>query len=233
VTATSVRVPSGTELLDDPSADPAMIGTNLRDLTRANRWFGGWAAVRFGLAEALGDRVAGSRVSLLDVGPGAADLTAAARRWAERRGITIVPIAVEQNRAVAKFAHARGLPVACGRGGAMPLATDSVDLVLVSQVAHHLEPDAVIELLRECDRVARHAVVVADLRRSATARAAFRLGSWLLGFHPVTVADGLTSIRRGYTAVELDDLMKMAGLEGRVTRRPLFRLVAVWRPRRP
>ena len=210
-----------------------MVHTNLEDLARANRWFGGWAAVRFGLATTLRDRVAGSQVSLLDVGPGAADLTAAARRWAERRGITIVPLAVEQNRAVARFAHARGLPVACARGGTIPLAADSVDLVLVSQVAHHLEPEAVVELLRECDRVARHAVVIADLRRSAMARAAFRLGSWLLGFHPVTVADGLTSIRRGYTAVEFDDLMRMAGLEGTVTRRPLFRLVAVWHPRRP
>ncbi len=210
-----------------------MVRTNLEDLARANRWFGGWAAVRFGLATTLRDRVAGSQVSLLDVGPGAADLTAAARRWAERRGITIIPIAVEQNRAVARFAHARELPVACGRGGTMPLATDSVDLVLVSQVAHHLEPDGVVELLKECDRVARHAVVVADLRRSAMARAAFTLGSRLLGFHPVTVADGLTSIRRGYTASEFRELMRMAGLEGTVTRRPLFRLVAVWHPRRP
>ena len=222
--------PSGTELLDDPEADPDLVRINLADLAQANRWFGGWAAVRHGLATVL-HQASGSRVSLLDVGPGGADLSAAAVRWGEQRGITILPIGIDQNRTVARFARARGLPVARGSGNALPLADDSVDLVVVSQVAHHLERPTVIDLFRECDRVARHAVIVADLRRSALARAAFSVGGRLLRFHPLTLADGKTSIRRGYTRAELEDLLRAAGLEGTVRGRPFFRLVAVWRPR--
>jgi len=225
----TVRPPTGSELLDDPTADPELVRVNLRDLARANRWFGGWAAVRFGLAAALRQRRHGSRISMLDVGPGAADLSAAAVRWAERRGMTLTPYGVEQHRAVARVAHAQGLPVAAACGRAIPLATASVDVVLVSQVAHHLESAEVIDLLRECARVARHAVVLADLRRSAVARAAFRFGARLLGFHSITVADGLTSIRRGFTAAELRALVQAAGLAGIVADRPWFRLVAVIR----
>jgi ubiquinone/menaquinone biosynthesis C-methylase UbiE len=222
--------PSGTELLDHPQADPDLVRINLGDLARANRWFGGWAAVRYGLATVL-HQVPGSRFSLLDVGPGAADLSAAAVRWGKQRGITILPVGVEHNRTVARFARARGLRVARGSGGALPLANDSIDLVVVSQVAHHLEGPKVIDLVRECDRVARDAVIVADLRRSALARAAFSVGGRLLRFHAVTLADGETSIRRGYTPAELGDLLHAAGLEGTVRRRPFYRLVAVWRPR--
>ena len=227
--ASAKALPSGTELLDDPQADPALVRINLADLTRANRWFGGWAAVRYGLARVL-RQASGSHFSLLDVGPGAADLPAAAVEWGRQRGITIRPVGIEQNQTVARFAHARGLRVARGRASALPLADDSVDLVVVSQVAHHLERPEVLDLFRECDRVARHAVIVADLRRSAIARAAFLVAGRLLGFHPVTLADGETSIRRGYTRAELRDLLQATGIHGSVNGRPFFRLVAAWRP---
>jgi hypothetical protein len=72
-------------------------------------------------------------------------------------------------------------------------------------------------------------VVVADLRRGLLAPLAFRVGSTALGFDPVTKADGITSIRRGYTAGELRDLLLAAGVRARVARRPGYRLVATWR----
>ena len=45
--------PVGVELLDDPAADPAIVGESLRNIARANRWFGGASAVRFGLRRTL------------------------------------------------------------------------------------------------------------------------------------------------------------------------------------
>jgi 2-polyprenyl-3-methyl-5-hydroxy-6-metoxy-1,4-benzoquinol methylase len=106
-----------------------------------------------------------------------------------------------------------------------------VDVVLVSQVAHHLTAPSVVHLLRTCDRLARRAVIVADLRRSRFAPAAFWCGARILQFDPVTVADGMTSIRRGFSPAELRRLMAEAGIKGRVDQRPGFRLVASWLPR--
>ena len=71
-------------------------------------------------------------------------------------------------------------------------------------------------------------MVVADLRRSEVAVAAFRLGSVLFGFDPVTHVDGVTSVRRGYLPHELRALVRRAGYDARVDRRPGFRLVATW-----
>ena len=58
--------PIGAELLDDPAADPATVAASLRDIARANRWFGGAAAVRRGLDRALGDVPRGATVTLVD-----------------------------------------------------------------------------------------------------------------------------------------------------------------------
>lgn len=222
--------PIGAELLDDPSADPATVAASLRDIARANRWFGGAAAVRRGLDRALGDLPRGASVTLADFGTGLGDLPRAAMRWAEQRGVRLRAVGLERSRVAARLAVAAGVPCAVGCAGATPLRDKSVDLVLVSQLAHHLSDQSAVRLFRECDRVARRAVVIADLRRGRLGPAAFWVGARALRFDPVTVADGMTSIRRGYTPRELGRLLSAAGVRATVERRPGYRLVATWRP---
>jgi hypothetical protein len=110
------------------------------------------------------------------------------------------------------------------------LGTGSVDLVVCSQVLHHFERDGAVRLVREMRRVARRALIVSDLRRSWIAMTGFWLVSFPLGFHPVTRHDGALSVLRGFTAVELGDIVRAgAGAVPRVTRHPGFRLTATVR----
>ena len=220
----------GAELLDDPKANPAAVTESLRNVARANRWFGGASAVRFGLRRTLGDVPPGSTLSLLDLGTGLGDLPGAAVRWAAERDIRLVAVGIELNRIAARLAREAGVPTALACAGAPPVRDKSVDVVMVSQVAHHLTEDSVVLLLRTCERLARRAVIVADLRRDRLAVPAFWCGARLLGFDPVTRADGMTSIRRGFSRRELLQLLARAGIEGRVDRRLGFRLVATWIP---
>ncbi len=140
----------------------------------------------------------------------------------------MVPVGLELNRVAATLAASGGVPTALACAGAPPIRDKSVDVVLVSQVAHHLTRTSVVDLLRTCNQLARRAVIVADLRRSPFAPTIFWCGARALGFDGVTVADGMTSIRRGFSQDEMRSLMARAGIEGRVYRRPGFRLVATW-----
>jgi hypothetical protein len=221
----------GTELLDRPDADPAVVAESLRNIARANRWFGGASAVRFGLARTLKQVPPGSTLSLLDLGTGLGDLPRVVVRWAAARGVRIVPFGLELNRSAAALARTNGLPTAVACAGAPPIQDKGVDVVLVSQVAHHLTKTSVLHLVRTCDRIARQAVVLADLRRHPFGPPSFWCGARLLGFDAITVADGITSLRRGFTQPELEELLIQAGVAGRVYRRPGFRLVAAWNPR--
>jgi hypothetical protein len=105
-----------------------------------------------------------------------------------------------------------------------------VDVVIASQIAHHLSPDDIVRLASRASRVARIGVIVADLRRSELAVLAFRLGSRLLGFDPATRADGVTSVRCGFHRNELAVLLRAGGIAAVVTERPIARLVAFWKP---
>jgi SAM-dependent methyltransferase len=220
----------GEELLDNPAADPATVARSLRNIARSNRWFGGAAAVRHGLARLLAAVPRGETLSLLDLGTGAGDLPESAVSWAGRRGWRLRPVGLERSRVAAALASGGGIPCAVACAGEPPIREKSVDLVLVSQVAHHLAPGSAIALFRTCDRLARLGVVVADLRRARLARVAFWCGARALRFDRFTLVDGITSIRRGYTRSELRELLLAAGIEARVARRPGYRLVATWRP---
>jgi len=224
-----IAPPEGTELLDDLQADPRAVRLSLHNITRANRWFGGQAAAAWGIARLLEGVQRGARLSLLDIGTGSGDLPHAMVRWAARRGLTLRAVGLERHPVAAGLARRSGLPTILACASQLPVRRHGVDVVLISQVAHHLSFEAATGLFQAASDIARRGVVVADLRRSALALQAFRVGATMLRFDPVTIADGVTSVRRGYTEAELATLLGRAGITAEVSRRPGFRLVASWR----
>ncbi|MEO8449375.1 MAG: methyltransferase domain-containing protein [Gemmatimonadota bacterium] len=225
----AIAPPVGTELLDDLTSDADLVRTSLANIARSNRLFGGVAAARYGLETLL----AGSRpqtLGLLDVGAGRGDIARALVRWAGRRGTLIRPLGIERHPVAARLAAANHLPTALATGENLPLRSRSVDVVLVSQVAHHLTESQVGNLARECTRVSRLGVIFADLRPSRLSALAFSVACHLLRFDRLTRIDGVTSLARGFTVERLTRILADNGVTARVSKRPLARIVAVWRP---
>jgi len=219
----------GTELLDDPAADPAAVRAQLGDIARLNAWFGGTRAVVDALRPHL-ERARGTTLTALDVGAGSGDILRAAVAVARRYHVRLEGLALERNRAAAALARAHGLPALVADGDALPFAEGSVDVVIVSQVLHHLSPSQAVRWLAALDRIARRVVIVADLRRSRLAMVGLWLAGVPLGLDPTSRRDAITSLRRGYTRAELDALLARAGLPARTRYRPWSRVVASWTP---
>jgi len=218
------RHAAGTELLDDPAADPIAVRRSLQNIARANTLFGGTAAVLWGVERLLAAR--GRDLSILDLGTGAGDIPGALRAWGRDRGRTVRTFGLDRLKPAASLARSGDLPIALGCASTLPFRTDAVDVVIVSQLLHHFERDAAIGILREASRVARRGVVVADLVRSRTAAALFGLGARVLGFDEHTRVDGITSVGRGYAPDELAELFGAAGLTASYSVRPGWRIVA-------
>jgi ubiquinone/menaquinone biosynthesis C-methylase UbiE len=154
-------------------------------------------------------------------------------RAGRRCGVKVTLLGVDLCSALARAACDSGTTSVCGDGLSLPFRSRSVDLVVCSQLLHHFADDDAVRLLGELDRVARHRVIVCDLRRSRIAAGGFWLASHPLGFHPVTRHDGVASVRRGFTAAELTRLVHAATRREPATRRSLgFRLAVSWRPER-
>lgn len=224
----------GTELLDDPRADPAAVRAELRDIARLNTLFGGTRAV-LGELQPMFEQGRGETWTLLDVGAGLGDISRAAGVAARQFGITLRLLAVELNRAAARLARGADprapLSVALADGGALPLGSRSVDIIVASQVLHHQPRSEAVRWIRAFDRVARRAVVLADLRRSRVAMAGVWVAGFGLGMSGMTRHDAVVSLRRGYTTREFDAMLADAGVRATARTRPGFRVVASWRPR--
>lgn len=233
VTPTLTHSTVGHEALDDPATEPALVERMLTDIARSNRWFGGRHAMRVGLARLVDPSDLGRTLTLLDIGTGAGDLPHDAVRWAAGRGITLVPIGLERIPAAARLAQGGGLPVFLGCAGALPVRRAGVDIVLVSQMLHHLDATSSVRLLAECHAIARRGVVIADLRPSPLAAVGYRLAGPFFRMHPMTVRDGVTSLQRGLTPAVLQRLVHEAiGRDVPVWRLPGARVLATWRTNR-
>jgi hypothetical protein len=219
------------ELLDDPRADEDDVVASLRDIARINRFFGGAAGAAGRAAEFLAGVPRGGRVTLLDIGTGAADIPRLVGRQAAARGISVDIIGLERIPAAAReAARGGGVMAVIADGGRLPFAKRSIDIVLCAKLLHHLPGEPGRALIREMDRVARRGAVVADIRRSPVAAAGIWLASFPMRFHPATRRDSVISIFRGFSGAELRRFCESAGIAAQVKRHPGWCLTAAWRP---
>jgi len=166
---------------------------------------------------------------LLDVGTGLGDIPRAAAAVARKYGIALRLLGIEVNRTAARLARG-SLSMILADGGALPLAPRSVDVIVASQVLHHLPRPAAVRWIGNLDCLARRAVVLADLRRSRVAMAGVWAASLGLAMSGRTRRDAVVSLRRGYTRDEFEGMLREAGIRAAARYRPGFRVVASWSP---
>jgi SAM-dependent methyltransferase len=192
---------------------------SLADLRFVNRWLGNRRPVVDAVRPYL---TLSARPTLLDVGCGSADLPAAVARAAP--GLLAVGADI-------KLLHVRQAPrsvrtvVADVR--ALPFPPRSFDVVMASLFLHHFDAGEAPRILRTLYAVARRALVINDLRRARLPYVFGRAAFPLLFRSRVSVDDGLTSIRRGFTEPELRAAFAEAGIDVHVRRTWPYRLLAV------
>ena len=196
---------------------------SLADLRFVNRRLGGRRALRRAVLPLLEGL---ARPSLLDVGCGSADmpamLMAHSPRPLEVVGVDIKPLHLR--------AAPPGIRPVVADAHRLPFRNHSFDIVTASLFLHHFDGPEVADALREFARLARHALVINDLRRARVPYAFGRLFFPLLFRSRVSVQDGLLSIRRAFTDSELRAAFEAAGLpQVRIQRAFPYRLLAVAR----
>jgi SAM-dependent methyltransferase len=196
------------ELLESGRLRPDDVERNLADLARMNRLPGGTAASLTAIRQLVGPD---GDVRVLDVGTGRGDMPIAfARRGWRTVAIDTNPDVLRVARRVVAGRHEIELVEADGR--ALPFEDGAFEVAHCSLLVHHLSPAEAVAALREMRRVARHGVVINDLRRGILPLIATTLTVLAFGRSAVTRNDGIVSARRAYTVAELDGLLREAGL---------------------
>lgn len=125
------------------------------------------------------------------------------------------------------LAGREGLTAVVGNALRIPFAENSFDVVSCALFMHHLEPDQLHIFLTEALRIARHAVVINDLKRSYLHLVASYIG--MLRYRSrLTRHDAPVSIRRSYTKEEMLTMIRRVHRgEVEISDHFLFRMGAV------
>lgn len=197
------------ESFDSDSRPTAEIIAGYRQLARANRLFFFSHPFVFTLPRLLGAERCRA-LTLLDVGAGDGLLGRRLKAWAQRRGWRWEVTNLDVNaRALALNAGGRNVT---GSALALPFPDAQFDVVIASQMTHHLADAEVVTHFREAWRVARHAVLLSDLHRNPFLYGLVWAGSWLAGFNRAMREDGLISVQRGFRLDEWRGHAAAAGI---------------------
>ncbi len=180
------------ELLDDPALPAEIVARAYRELARTHRWLGNRAAV----SRLLRNGPAPVR-SVLDLGCGHGALLASLR---DELGVEVLGM---DSRPPPPHA-----PVRILTGDAVRDPLPAADVALAVCLAHHLTEGEIVALVQNVSRSCRRLIVL-DLVRHRLPLTLFRICAPLV-LQRLNVLDGVTSIRRAFTARELRSLVDQA-----------------------
>jgi SAM-dependent methyltransferase len=227
----TARRSEAAELMDDRSIG----GDELREALRQLRVINGALGAALPTLEGVGRlwRAAGrpAALTVLDVGAGSGDITAALLRWAERRGIALRVVLVDIHpdtcaAAAAAHRHEPRVDVVCG--DLLRLGMRPVDIVTAALFTHHFGERELPAVYRAMAGAARLGVVVNDLHRHVVAWGFIKAATALLSRNRMIRNDAPLSVLRGFTAADLRRLRAELGEPGlRFSWRPLFRYLVI------
>ena len=205
------RRAAGSELMDSPDSDEALLRRTIDQFRLINPLFSRYRAIldRWILQDMLRDPA--REYHLVDMGAGGLDIPCWLLRAAARRGLRLRVTAVELDERV----HRHALQQVPSRPGLVVVRGDvfrvlpelaDVDYAFCNHFLHHLDDAMIVKFLQMLGRTVRRRFVLSDLLRSRSSYLGFGLFGRLFLHRSFALADGLTSIRRGFIPDELRDL---------------------------
>ncbi|HEX3855904.1 MAG TPA: methyltransferase domain-containing protein [Verrucomicrobiae bacterium] len=184
-----------TEYFDLPDRTEMEVAAAFRDLNRVNSFFRFSHPFETELPKWLGEKKC-ERLEILDVGAGTGLLGKKLTEWARRQGWQWHFTNLDTNPLALKIGNQPDSVV--GSALRLPFADCSFDLVVASQMTHHLTDEEIVTHWREAWRVTRDAIFICDLHRNALLYAVLWLTLHLMRANPTVMEDGLISVRRGF-----------------------------------
>jgi hypothetical protein len=188
----------------------------LLSLETVNRWLLGYRPTLAWLEELPH----GSRepLHIVDVGSGGGDYLRQIAGWARRRGVAVQLTGIDLNPYAARAA-AESTPKELGiewvTGNALEYRPKKpVDIVVSSLLAHHLEDEEIVELLRWMEATVQVGWFINDLERSELTSRMFGWVRW----HWLVRHDGPVSFRRAFRTEDWVRLLAAAAIPREGTR---------------
>jgi ubiquinone/menaquinone biosynthesis C-methylase UbiE len=201
------------ELMDLPNLDEKALRSDLENLARLNRTFGGRKAVEIAF-HALADKT--KSLLLIDLASGYGDHGRNLLGIAQARNHDVTIVAVDfqfQTLQIAREATPASKKMFFVQADArqLPFRNKAADLAFCSLALHHFGEKDALTVLQEMTRIGRVGTACVDLVRSRLAAFSIWLLTTFIIRDPMVRHDARLSIRRAFTNAEMRSLAHRAG----------------------
>ncbi|HKK89733.1 MAG TPA: methyltransferase domain-containing protein [Saprospiraceae bacterium] len=198
------------EIMDDFQLQGDLLRETLDQLGTINRMLGGNKTTLKGLQKLIKDKPRDMPLHVTDLGCGHGDVIRRAARMARKEGRKMSFTGIDANPDTLDYARSlsKDFPEINYRQALLPsdfLAGTSSDIILCTLFLHHFNEKDILQILNYSMKNAPVGVVINDLHRHSTAYRLFDLLTRFF-FNNMVREDGLTSIQRGFSRKELDEL---------------------------
>jgi SAM-dependent methyltransferase len=211
--------------MDDFSIIDKRLIASLDQLRFVNRFLGGYAATMTALKPFLKSKST-SKIRLLDLGTGVADLPEHIVQWSGKQSppLKVEIVAIDANPATVAYANQalnRRLPpelrqkisLTVADVLTLPYPVDSFDVVITTSLLHHFSEHAAIQIVEAMSRLARQGIIINDLHRHPLAYYGIKLLFSILPASAMMRNDGPLSVLRSFRRPELVSIAQAAGLK--------------------
>ncbi|MCU7523347.1 MAG: methyltransferase domain-containing protein [Ignavibacteria bacterium] len=189
------------EIIDDLSITDERLDLALHELQVINFFLGGNSVSRAGLSAINRACTFKNTPLILDIGSGGSDLFFKMKI----KGRNVEPISADMNIRACRYTkllHPEAKVVCCD-AQRLPFKVSTIDIIHASLFFHHFKEEDMAAVLRQCSLIARHGIIINDLRRSVFALIGIKILTQLFSKSRMVKNDGPLSVRRGFIKSEL------------------------------
>ena len=218
------------ELMDDPDCDPQRLRRTLKRFTLINRVVSQWDGVyRSHIQPVLAGLVPRGRpVRVLDIGCGGGDVLRRIVQHARSDGFDVIALGIDPDSHAIDVANkestTHGVTFRETTSDMLVREGKCFDVVISNHLLHHLTAAEFDAVFADSELLATSLCVHSDIARSRLAFATYAVAAAPFSPGTFTYVDGLRSIRRSYTSVELESRLPDGW---RVEQPGRFRLLAM------
>lgn len=213
------------EKMDMPDCDKQKLFNTYKQFSTINGLISGWRAIyKNKIRQACSDP--DHTYSLLDIGFGGGDLPIKLATWTKNDGISLEITAIETDKRACEYVENLVTPdrITFRKISSTALMEEgnSYDFVISNHLLHHLDNKELLQILDESIKLSKNRVLFSDIERSDIGYLLFNTFSRPIFYKSFITEDGLTSIKRSYTA---DELRRLVPKQWKVQRKFPYRLL--------
>lgn len=196
------------EIMDDFTLKGEVLEDALNKISKINQFLGGNKLTLEGIKDLISKSDKSIEITIVDLGCGNGDMLRMLADYAERNSLKFKLIGIDANDFTISYAkelslHYPNIQFRCDDIFGNNIAKLHCDIVLLTLTLHHFKNEEIDTLLAACHKNATLGIVINDLHRSSIAYRLFQGLCFVLRLNPISRADGLTSILRGFKKAEL------------------------------